>query len=523
MTILHSLWQGLLVYFILKLMLAIGYRLPASKKYWLAATGLLTITGWFIYTLVNEINVYNWLAVKPLAIDQVSPIMFRLPANMHQLNQEALRYYYSIEKYLPYITALYVAGLLFNTSRLVLARKQVNAIRQSMSLDMQLQRRLDKFTEMLNMDIKVNVGLSKLVDVPCMVGYFKPLILLPFTLSTYLTAEEIESILLHELAHVKRNDYLMNIIQQSITAFLFFNPFALLINRIINVQRENSCDDMVINAAAEPFIYATALLKLEEGRQTNVNLAMAVTGKKYRLLNRIERIMKAKNTIGNTRQVLLPLSLFIIAVISMAVLNPKIAQGKISVANVKPAIKKAVAAISPVFIADTTPKKHAAPVKTTTALDSVTSQNITDITNDHSNGYQVLGFGDAKIDEINAELNKHKKILNDYLQTTEYKDLEANEEKSKLVTGFYDNDTLKNIHVSLDQLMHQINGNWSISGGEFADLYNKRDELGNEVGAYYSSDAFKTLNGPCKKNIISIPIKYILWMAMPIMLNTRQR
>jgi uncharacterized membrane-anchored protein YitT (DUF2179 family) len=63
---------------------------------------------------------------------------------------------------------------------------------------------------MLNIKDKVRFGQSKLVDAPCMMGYFKPVILLPFTLSTYLSAEEIEIIILHELAHIKRNDYLVN-------------------------------------------------------------------------------------------------------------------------------------------------------------------------------------------------------------------------------------------------------------------------------------------------------------------------
>ncbi len=499
MTIIHSLWQGLLVYFVLKLVLLAGYSLPASKKYWLALTGLVVVAGWFIYTLTSEVNIYNWLAQKPVTTNPKLPLMLQLPVNIPQFNEQALRYYYNIEKYLPYITVLYVAGLLFNTSRLILARKQINTIRQGMTLDMQLQRTLDKFAEMLNIDIKVNIGLSKLVDVPCMVGYFKPLILLPLTLSTYLTAEEIESILLHELAHVKRNDYLLNIAQQVITTLLFFNPFAHLISQLINQERENSCDDIVVQMAPSPFIYAGALLKIEEGRQTTIKLAMAATGKKYLLLNRIERIMKTKNTIGNTRQVLLPISLFIIAIISMAVFNPQIANGKISVANISPAIKKAVAAITPPFNADTTPKKKDASAKTAGNQSSQSLQALTDITNDHSNQYQVLGFGDPEMDEIVAEINKHKKIVNDYFETPEYKTLVANKEKSKLVEGFYDNDTLKNIMLSLDEIDHRIKSNWGGQDGKDTELYKQRTELGSKVGAYYSSDEFKSLNEALQK------------------------
>ena len=62
-TVIHSLWQALLIYFMLRVVLTLGNKLPSAVKYHLALTSLLAITGWFVYTLVTEINVYNWLAV----------------------------------------------------------------------------------------------------------------------------------------------------------------------------------------------------------------------------------------------------------------------------------------------------------------------------------------------------------------------------------------------------------------------------------------------------------------------------
>ena len=105
-----------------------------------------------------------------------------------------------------------------------------------------------------------------MIDVPCMTGFVKPLILLPVSLSTHLSACEVESILLHELAHIKRNDYLVNLLQQVISVMLFFNPFNRLINRIISQERENSCDDLVVEKTGKPLIYAQALLKLETAK-----------------------------------------------------------------------------------------------------------------------------------------------------------------------------------------------------------------------------------------------------------------
>ena len=326
-TIIHSLWQGLVIYFMLRLALMFSAELSSSKKYMLATSSLVAITGWFIYTLINEIHIYNWLAVKPGNLSAM-PLMLELPAGIHRLDDETIRYYYNIEGYLPYITALYAGGLLFNAARLILSRKKINVIRQTMSIDIALQYQVTKFSGMLKISNKVKVGLSKLVDVPCMVGYIKPVILLPFSLATYLSADEIEAILLHELAHIKRNDYLINLLLQVISILLFFNPCVQLINGIINEERENCCDDLVVNTTSNPLTYAKALLKLEQTRENTLQLAMSAIGKKYYLLNRIERIMKTKKPIGNIRHLALAILLLAGSAASIAWLNPRPAEAE---------------------------------------------------------------------------------------------------------------------------------------------------------------------------------------------------
>src|SRR6202522_2935463 len=91
-TIIHSLWQGLVIYFILRMVLTLSAALPSSKKYMLAITSLLAITGWFFYTLINEIHIYNWLAVMPAKLSAM-PLALELPANFHRIDDETIRYY----------------------------------------------------------------------------------------------------------------------------------------------------------------------------------------------------------------------------------------------------------------------------------------------------------------------------------------------------------------------------------------------------------------------------------------------
>jgi bla regulator protein BlaR1 len=157
-------------------------------------------------------------------------------------------------------------------------------------------------------------------------------------LSIHLSACEVESILLHELSHIKRNDYLANLLQQAVSVILFFNPFTWLINRIINEERENSCDDLVIQKTGKPLIYANALLKLEQSRYSNLQLALSLTGNKFHLLNRIERIMKTQKRAGNIRHSLLGLMLLIGSVAGVAWFNPASAKKS----NAKPNLKSAI-------------------------------------------------------------------------------------------------------------------------------------------------------------------------------------
>src|ERR1700710_1790865 len=105
-TIIHSLWQGLFIYFMLKLALFIGGKMSSAKKYMLALTSLAAIACWFFYTLVTEIQTYSWLAQIPKKLSAM-PLFMELPKGINAMNDPGLRYYYSIERYLPFITVLY--------------------------------------------------------------------------------------------------------------------------------------------------------------------------------------------------------------------------------------------------------------------------------------------------------------------------------------------------------------------------------------------------------------------------------
>ncbi|MDF2432144.1 MAG: bla regulator protein blaR1 [Mucilaginibacter sp.] len=488
-TIIHSLWQGLLIYFALRLALTFSARLSASKKYILAITGLLAITGWFIYTLVNEITIYNWISSVSAKFSAM-PLMIQLPAGINRLNDQGIRYYYSIEEYLPYIAVVYVTGLIFNTTRLMLARTKINTIKQTMSIDIALQQQVNKFTEMLGITHKIAVGLTNLVDVPCMVGYFKPVIFLPFTLSTYLSAQEVEAILLHELAHVKRNDYLVNMIQQVVSVLLFFNPCALLINRIINEERENCCDDLVVKATADPIIYAKALLKLEQTRQNDWKLALAATGKKYHLLNRIERIMKTKKPTTSLRPALAAMLILTMGICIMTMLSPQIALGKIS-----------VKAISPIINTISGDTSHKTAAKKTGQLQAHTKK----VHHTDANHYASTG-NDKKMNELNAEIQQHAEALGKYYNNENFKKTQEEiEQLSKQLQQFYNRPEVQKQQEELSKASADFSKNWGDNDKQ-QELSARMGETGKNMGVYFNSPEFKKLDKELRKKY-GIPLE----------------
>ncbi|MEY4050482.1 MAG: hypothetical protein RL262_1316 [Bacteroidota bacterium] len=112
---------------------------------------------------------------------------------------------------------------------------------------------------------KVKIGISPTIASPISFGWIDPIILLPIALVNQLTVKEIESIILHEWAHILRNDYLINIITSLVQVILFFNPFSYLLNKEISLQREIACDNFVMEASVEKLDYLNAIYKIATG------------------------------------------------------------------------------------------------------------------------------------------------------------------------------------------------------------------------------------------------------------------
>jgi hypothetical protein len=159
-------------------------------------------------------------------------------------------------------------------------------------LQPQLRMYVRQIAARMGIKKEIRVWLSEIIDTPMTIGFWKPVILMPIASINGLNTQQVEAILLHELAHIRRNDYLVNLMVATIDVILFFNPFSLLFTSTIRRERENSCDDLVLQFEYNPHAYASALLTIEQKRIMNVALGMAATGKNNRmLLDRVKRIL----------------------------------------------------------------------------------------------------------------------------------------------------------------------------------------------------------------------------------------
>jgi bla regulator protein BlaR1 len=140
--------------------------------------------------------------------------------------------------------------------------------------------------------------------------------LIPVAAINNLTPHQLEAVILHELSHIYRYDYFLNLILSFIKTVLYFNPFVKLLVKSVEKEREHSCDEMVLQFQYKPGEYASALLRLEQNKHRQ--MVMAAAGKNHDLLNRIESILGMRNKGWNPAR---QLSIAFLTMLGIALLN----------------------------------------------------------------------------------------------------------------------------------------------------------------------------------------------------------
>ena len=188
------------------------------------------------------------------------------------------------------LLTLRVAGGMIITQRLIRCHTHYLASHWS--------ERVREISKRLRLSNPVRLLESSVVQVPTTIGWLRPLILLPCSTLTGLTPQQLDLILAHELAHIRRNNYLVNLLQMMVETLLFYHPATWWISRQLRNERELACDDMAVSACGDPIAYARALAKIERLRQDTPLLALAADGG---ILS--QRILRLVNASPHYRQV----------------------------------------------------------------------------------------------------------------------------------------------------------------------------------------------------------------------------
>jgi bla regulator protein blaR1 len=352
-SILHSCWQGLLVFAVLRFFLILFPKLNAGAKYNLHFTGLTAIAGWFAYTFFTQLqSAYSASQINRLLAAVHPEIIDYSPATTSAGLSFQLQ---DLQEYFPILTGAYLLGIIWFALRLladylVSVRLKMTGIEPA---DISWEKYIHQLSSRLQINKTIQLKLSALADIPMMIGHIKPVILFPITTFSNLSPEQLEAILLHELAHIRRNDYLVNLIQSVADILLFFNPFVWWISKKIREERENCCDE-IVTLNTNPVEYAKALLSLEESRNHYL-FAMAVTGRrKSLLLKRIQKITTMNHNQTNYRQKLTTIIILLLSAISLSWLNP----GKLPGIN---KVKQPLTKVNSIYLQDNTAKNDTLP------------------------------------------------------------------------------------------------------------------------------------------------------------------
>ena len=137
---------------------------------------------------------------------------------------------------------------------------------------------------------RVALRISDEVISPLAMGVWQVTVILPVSAVLGLPQEELEAVMAHELGHIRRWDYLWNLMQMAVESVLFFHPVVWWLSRTVRERREVCCDEIAVRSCAGAEVYARALLRLEEQRTIDLRLAMAFTGCGGSLLGRVRKV-----------------------------------------------------------------------------------------------------------------------------------------------------------------------------------------------------------------------------------------
>jgi beta-lactamase regulating signal transducer with metallopeptidase domain len=333
-TLVHFCWQAAaiaLVYWLVDAVLS-----KARSRYVLALGTMLLLLVSALATLAyEETRGGSGLSLGAFSSPAMAAIGASIPMDPASLparntaNATTQPMLLHLSRFLPWLDVAWLLGVACLSTRTIGGWRLLQQLRRSALVEAPgaVYANFVRLRERLGITRQVRLRISQHIQGPLAMGIVRSLVILPASALMALSPEQLEAVLAHELAHVRRADYLWNLIQTMVETLFFFHPVVWWLGRRLREQRELCCDDVAVQSCADPLVYATALLCLEERCRQQLSLAMALDGnldghRRWSGLRiRIARILGEANGVKGPRD-LVPIPLAAISALFLLVLLP---------------------------------------------------------------------------------------------------------------------------------------------------------------------------------------------------------
>jgi len=320
--LLHFLWQGALIGVFAALLLGALRDARPQARYAVACLALLACALAPVLTLLWPLLAASAAPVVATTVPTASTLTAATFATGSAL-VDYVTPATGIEAWHPAIVATWAAGMGMMSLRIVLGLAWIRRLPVADDRVQHLvwQSRLDVMAMHFRLSRAVELRLVHALDTPAATGWVRPVVLLPAALLTRLPADLIEALLAHELAHIRRHDYLVNLLQNAVEAMLFYHPVTWWLSHRIRVEREQVADQLAAEVICAPRRLALALSELTELQRVHPALHLVQAAHGGQLMSRIEQLVRpARRTHPSARIVfpLLGLAAFSIAAYSWA-------------------------------------------------------------------------------------------------------------------------------------------------------------------------------------------------------------
>ncbi|WP_165835904.1 M56 family metallopeptidase [Marinifilum breve] len=301
--LLHSVWQIVIFGLITWVLFRFISKDNAKLRYGVASLALAFIFVSFAITFFHYLPLSNNSNGSDLSLspELLLYLLNNSPETLNQFSFENLH----IDQYFPIMVNIWIIGVCILSCHMTFNYLQTIKLRKHLTypVSKQTQNIAEKLIQKINLKQKITILESGYVQTPSLVGYFKPVVLLPVSMLSGIPENQLEIIIAHELAHIKRHDYLFQFIQGIIELLFFYHPVVWWLSSVVNTEREHICDDLAVKVCGESLTLIKALNNMEAIRKKRFELVLGLSGKKDNLFNRVQRIVRPKTSAKKTNKI----------------------------------------------------------------------------------------------------------------------------------------------------------------------------------------------------------------------------